>query len=435
METVLLGLFGANPLRFAERDTSPPLWVALRHKVARIRRLGISIGQPTKKKQRERKMAKEKTKFFARLPGENKNLHVNKRNIRNLTLLWGDPAGLVGVYNGRYYGDCTNIYGCPDNLLGDVSKLRGDVSNVRGYCTGVELDCTGLYGDVQNILKMRKAEEEMKKHGIFLNRRSFLTNEENEKLWDVWLKLANSTIGMEPEEYKLIEHPIKNKPPFPVDVWGRHYVVDKEGDIVCFSVNPADILLLRTNQEIQTCWSVYDKNNGRGRMRLLLARACINPTVGVCFKIKTVEKFNIFTRLPFRYYKHSGGTFFQYTNEGLQPFGRQETDVTQWFKKTSAYIQPYVVGHDGNNSLGHKGQDNLMFYEKFIKDDFSLWKEKRYDKPEGTEHILANFDGVVFLDGDFKVLKKSDGLADDFVEKQIACLRKRIDTGVFDEKI
>lgn len=373
--------------------------------------------------------------FITRLPGESDYLFVNKHNITRLTMLWGDPTGLVGEYDWNTYGDCTNIVGRLSGLKGDVSKLKGDVTNVKGYCTGVELDCTGLVGDVRTIYRLKIEEERFKNGGLYLNKHRFLTNEENERLWDIWLKIANCTIGMDKKEYDLISKPIKNIPPFPVDRWGRYYVADTDGDIVCFSINPADILLLRTNQEIQTCWSIYDKNNGPLRMRLLLARACINPTVGVCFKIKSVEKFNIFNKLPFKYYKHKDGTFFQYNDKGIYRFGNAYIDTSKWFADLDCSPKPYVVGHDGVNALGHAGQKALMFYEKYIKKDFALWNEQRYALPENCEHVLSNFDGVVFLDKDFNILFKTDRLDLPFVNKQIECLKDRIETGVFNEEI
>lgn len=407
--------------------------------VIQIRRLGVSIGPPKARiNQREKNMARAllDSEFYSRLPGEQKLLHVNKHNIRRLTMLWGDPSGLIGEYSGRCYGDCTNIYGkIKSSLRGDVSKLRGDVSGVEGYCTGLEMDCTGLKGDIQALYRLKMEEARFKKSGLFLNKHHFLTNEENERLWTVWQKIANSTMGLSDVEYLSIAQPIKNRPPFSVDSWGRHYEVDTDGNVVCFSINPVDILLLRTNQEIQSCWSIYDKNNRHLRMRLLLARACLNPTVGVCFKIKSVEKFNIFNGLPFRYYKHAEGTFFQYTNKGLCPFGDIRIDITKWFERVCEPIKPYVVGHDAPNSLGHTAQKNLMFYEKYIKPDFSLWKEKRMTPPEGSEHILANFEGAIFLDKDFNVLDKTVDFSDEFVAKQIACLKYRINTGVFNEEV
>ena len=379
-------------------------------------------------------MAKQKSEFFVKLPGERTLLHVTKHNITKLTLLKGDPSGLIGNYEFKCYGDCTNIYGRIYDLRGDISKLSGDVSNVYGYATGCELDCTGLIGDVQILYLQKVAEEAFKKNGIYLNKHRFLTNEENEELWQVWQKIANSTIGLKKEEYKLIKNPVKNKPPFEVDKWGRHYIADSDGNIICFSINPADILLLRTNQESQTCWSIYDKNNGGLRMRLLLARACINPTVGVCFKIKYIDKFNIFPGLSFKYYKHSLGTFFQYDEGGLLPFGNVGINVGTWFNKYDRYektIEPLVVGHDGIHTLGHGDQNKLTFYEKFIKEDFSLWKEHSYVKPEGCEHILSNFLGSIFLDGDFNVITKTYNFTDAFVKRHIKCLKDRIDSGVF----
>ena len=380
-------------------------------------------------------MARQDSSFFmVKLPGESKLLHITKQNIRKLTMLRGDPIGLMGTYDFKYYGDCSNIYGRVRGLVGDISKLRGDVSNVSGYCTGCELDCTNLSGDVQNLYRIKIEEERFKKGGLFLNKHKFLTNEDNERLWDVWLKIANSTIGMTNEEYALIDKPIKNKPPFPVDVWGRHYVADQNGEIVCFSINPVDILLLRTNQEIQTCWSIYDKHNRNVRMRLLLARACINPTVGVCFRIKFVDKFNIFNGLPFKYYKHTQGTFFQYNSEKLYPFGDERLDVSKWFKRGEGSIAPYVVGHDGQQTLGHGDQKFLTFYEKYIKRDFALWKEKNYTLPDNCEHVLSNFEGCIFLDKDLNVIW-ADQFANDFVAKQVQCLKERMETGVFDEKV
>lgn len=380
-------------------------------------------------------MARATSCFFARLPGEYALKHITKANIRKLTMLTGDPSGLEGEYDFMTYGDCTNIYGKFRGLKGDVSKLRGDVSNIRGYCTGVDIDCTGLSGDIQKIYKIKLEEERFKKNGVFLNKHRFLTNAENEKLWDVWLKIANSTIGMTDEEYKLIQKPVKNKPPFDVDVWGRHYEVDENGDVICFSINPADILLLRTNQEQQTCWSIYDKKNGRLRMRLLLARASINPTVGVCFRIKSIDKFNIFNGLSFKYYKHQDGTYFQYNNNGLQPFGNVNIDVTKWFERENGCIEPFVVGHDSVCSLGHDGQNEMTFYERFIKKDFALWRDKMYELPEGTVHVLSNFNGVICLDIDFNILFKSECFSKEFADKQIKCLQDRLATGVFNEEV
>ncbi len=376
---------------------------------------------------------KRNSRFFVKLPGETKILHINKHNIRKLTMLTGDPDGLYGEYFFKYYGDCTNIYGHIGDLRGDISKLKGDVTNVFGYCTGCELDCTGLRGDIQTLYRQKLEEEKFKKNGLYLSRHRFLTNEENETLWQVWLKIANSTLGLKKDEYKLIKNPVKNKPPFPVDKWGRHYEVDQCGNVVCFSINPADILLLRTNQEVQTCWSIYDKNNAQLRMRLLLARACINPTVGVCFVIKYIDKFNIFPGLPFKYYKHSQGTFFQYDEGGLLPFGNTGLNVDRWFNKYNYYdktIEPLVVGHDGRCNLGHGGQTKLMFYERYIKDDFALWKENSYVKPDGTEHIISNFNGTIFLDKDFNVISKTYGFSDAFIKRQIKCLRDRITEGI-----
>ena len=347
----------------------------------------------------------------------------------------GDPTGLEGEYMYRTYGDCTRIFGHFGGIYGDVSGLEGDITHIKGYCTGVKMCVTGLSGDIQKIYKTKLEEERFRKSGLYLKKNKFLTNEDNEKLWDVWLKIANCTTGMAKEEYDLIFRPIKNRPPFKVDIWGRHYVPDQNGDIICFSINPADILFLRTNQELQTCWSIYDKKNHNLRMRLLLARACINPTVGVCFRIKSIDKFNIFNGLSFKYYKHQDGTFFQYNEKGLFPFGDVRIDITQWFNHLENEIEPYVVGHDSYRAIGHDGQRQLMFYEKYIKKDFTLWHERGLDLPDDCEYVLSNFEGVVFLDKDFNILFKTDQLDLPFVQKHIECLKERIDTGVFDEKV
>lgn len=363
-------------------------------------------------------------------PCEKKPRIIRNHNLTKLTMLRGDCSAICGKYTHNIYGDCSNICGNISNLLGDVSGLSGDVTRLSGVCTGIKCNCDLLErGNIVSSYKKWVAQQELIKYPLFCSKTRFLTEEDNERLWEVWLKLANSTIGLTDSEYSSIRNPMKNKPPFPVDKWGRCYIRE-EDSVVVFSINPVDIFLLRTNQEQQTCWSIYDKTNGNLRMRLLLALNSINPTVGVCFRIKYIDKFNIFTKLPFKYYKHKDGTFFQYNEKGVRGFGDIRIDLAKYYPDTGEFIEPKIYGHDGNN-CGHGRQSSLIFYEKYIKEDFSL---VRAQKPEGCEHVLANFDGWVFLDKNLDIID-SKYLCDSDVKKWVDCLRRKIEVGCFDEKV
>lgn len=357
---------------------------------------------------------------------------LNKNNLRRYTNLTGDCTGVVGSYDGRIYGDCTNITGSIYGLYGDVSGLSGDVTKVTGCCTGIVMDCTGMSGDIILAYNRKKFLEKFEKDGIFCSRQRFLTEEDNIKLWDVWKKLAYSTIGLTGEEYDNIEYPVKNKTPFPVDKWGRCYMPSEDG-IRVFSINPVDIMLLRTNQEIQSCWSLYDKANGHLGMRLLIALNAINPTVGCTFIIKKIDKFNIFNGLSFRYYKHDKGTFFQYNENGIVPFGQTYCDLTPFVPVVRDSIYPSIYGHDGYNNLGHARQGNILFYEKFIKKDFSYAKD--VDVEEG-QHLLSNYNGYVLLNSDFEIIKNTlDDWDKDYLDDCIKSFKILHARGVYDEKI
>lgn len=276
------------------------------------------------------------------------------------------------------YGNISNIYGAiHKDLKGDVSGLKGCITNLYGDATGITIDIPEKLKKPTNILDLV--------HPDIVKHFHLISNEDNQILLKVWNVLAHHTIGITDEERFLFDNPKKCKPPFDVDRWGRKYVIDTDHDYMwVFSINPADIMFAKDVNKCSTCFCI---NSGSKRwemgMRCLIALNCINPNLGVAFKIKrnSVKKMNQFDGIKFKWYEPEQATFFQYTSDKMYIWNTYEFDngfkhpakLCCW-SDIKGHIKP-IYGHDGVN-CEHKRQEGLAYLETFIKDGYKWYRGK-----------------------------------------------------------
>jgi hypothetical protein len=308
-----------------------------------------------------------------------KNYHI----LRNADFCYGEC--FVGEhYKGCVlYGDASNIYGrisgitgeIHKDLYGDVSGLSGDITNLYGNATGIELHIGEKLKTPTHINTLLEPD--------FIKHYHLLSNEENQTLLKVWNVLCHHTIGVTDEERALFDNPVKCKPPFSVDRWGRHYVEDKSKEYVwVYSINPADITFAKDVNKCSTCFC-WNSGSNRWRlgMRCLIALDSVNPNLGVIFKIKkdSVKKMNQFNNIKFKWYEPESATFFQYNSKGIYIWNRYEFGNNHqhpcmlWscedlFKKIKK-----IYGHDGIN-CDHERQKELAYLETFIKKGYRWYR-------------------------------------------------------------
>lgn len=326
-----------------------------------------------------------------------KNYHI----LRNADFCYGEC--FVGEhYKGCVlYGNASNIYGRisgitgeihPD-LYGDISGITGDITNLYGNTTGIELHIGERLKKPTHINTLLEPD--------FIKHYHLLSNEENQTLLKVWNVLCHHTIGVTDEERALFDNPVKCKPPFAVDRWGRHYVEDKSKEYVwVYSINPADITFAKDVNKCSTCFC-WNSGSSRWRlgMRCLIALDSVNPNLGVIFKIKkdSVKKMNQFDKIKFKWYEPEQATFFQYNSKGIYIWNRYEFGNNHqhpcmlWscedlFKK----IQK-IYGHDGIN-CDHDRQKELAYLETFIKSGYRWYRgeDKSFPLTNNTQDFTKN---------------------------------------------
>ena len=308
--------------------------------------------------------------------GENPNIHF----IRNTDYVFGNLR--VSGNGSDLFGDAKHIYGDISSIFGEIHPdLCGDVSNISGCITNLTGDVTGIRIYIKKPLTKATHIQDLLNPG-FMKRFSLLSNEDNQILMKVWSCLAHHTIGVTDEERALFDKPIKCIPPFIVDRWGRKYVKDKNPNYMwVFSINPADIMFAKDVNKCSTCFCL---NSGSERwmsgMRCLIALNCVNPNLGVAFKIKTnsIKKMNQFEGIKFKWYEPENATFFQYNSKTVyiwETYGNNwemlpfETGYKDELTRT---IKP-IYGHDGIN-CGHDKQKGLAYLEIFIKSGYKWYR-------------------------------------------------------------
>lgn len=274
-------------------------------------------------------------------------------------------------------GDISNIKGViHPELSGDVSGLVGDITNLTGCATGKNVVLNKKLNVPTNIdsLLENHLDKEFK----------LLSNQDNIILMKVWNTLAHHTIGVTESERNLFDNPVKVKPMFPVDKWGRYYTRYNDDYIVVYSVNPADIMLAKDVNKCSTCFCL---NSGTGHwdlgMRCLISLNCINPNLGVAFLIKkdSIKTLNQFNGIKFKWYDPEDASFFQYDSKDIYFWydARIFNKFTDnWFPDDAKLI----YGHDGRNK-GHDRQKELAYLETFIKDAYR-WNKDDKDFPLTT---------------------------------------------------
>ena len=289
-----------------------------------------------------------------------------------------------GFYNGSsLQGDASKICGDISRIYGVIHKeLKGNISGLKGCITNLYGDATGVVLEIPRKLKKPTHILDLI-HPDVIKYFHLISNEDNQTLLKVWNVLAHHTIGVTDEERFLFDHPKKCKPPFDVDRWGRKYVVDKTSEYAwVFSINPADIMFAKDVNKCSTCFCI---NSGSAKwglgMRCLISLNCINPNLGVAFKIKrdSVKKMNQFNGIKFKWYEPEAATFFQYDSEKLYVWNTYEFSNDFSFpaklcglSDIRTNIKP-IYGHDGFN-CDHKRQKTLAYLETFIKDGYKWYR-------------------------------------------------------------
>ena len=321
---------------------------------------------------------------------------------------------LNGVVSNRLYGDISGVIGTiSDELIGDISGITGDVTNVVGNCTGIKLHIKHRVDTKTNINTLTKRP--------LSGKLRLLSNEDSEKSFNAYRKLAHCTLGLTDQEREAIDRPTKLRPPFNIDKWGRHYT-EKDGCTWVYSINPADIMFLKEIGPLNSCFCITSQSaNGRwhAAMRTLLALNCTNKNLCCIFKISNEEptrRMRMFKDLDFVWFKPIEGGFIQYNEkgEGQQWDCRPTLDIEGHFLplQDEKSIAP-IYGHDGIN-IGHDRQKRMAYLELFIKDEHSWVQDKDWIKK--SENIITNNHWDICYDGDWTELNRC---GDSFDNKDI----------------
>lgn len=344
---------------------------------------------------------------------------------RTIRMRFSQERGWENIHCMSLRGDAQNITGDASNirgdinsgLYGDVSKLRGDITNVIGNATGVKFDIDAYR------LARRLDDESINLDDIIcqvdcspVSKYRTLTYKENAILMKAWRALCYHTIGLEQDVYVKFDKPVKVKPPFPVDKWGRFYKEDN-GTLYVYSVNPADIMLAKDVNKCATCFCL---NSGRGKwtlgMRCLIAEASVNPNLGVVLKFRKQEitkKLNQFKGIKFRWFDPDEASFFQYTSKNATCFYSSENArLLPCFNGNIARedIVP-IWGHDGICKPQDARQKNLAYLETFIKPEYA-WYDG-YHKEFPLVNNYENFYESEISDEWKEQIKRANNMADE----------------------
>ena len=316
-------------------------------------------------------------------------------------------------------GNAENIYGqIPEFLYGDVSNLSGDITFVCGDATGVELNID-LYRRRAMITRDAVINlDEMKSCKVpeLSNKYKTLTYKDNTILMKAWKTFCYHTIGLEQDVYDKFDNPVKVKPPFPVDKWGRFY--EELGDTMhIYSVNPADIMLAKDVNKCATCFCL---NSGRERwtagMRCLIAEATVNPNLGVVLEFRKkdmTKKLNQFKGVKFRWFDPDSASFFQYTSKHAGCFcSYDNSNLLPCFDGviSSETVVP-IHGHDGIYKPQGKRQNKLAYLETFIKPEYAWYDGENKDFPLVNNY--KNFYESDISDEWKEQIKRANNMADE----------------------
>lgn len=344
---------------------------------------------------------------------------------RTRRMRFSQERGWEKIHCMRLFGNAKNITGDASNirgninpkLYGDVSKLRGDITNVIGNATGVELDIDAYR------LARKLDDKSINLDDIIcqvdcspVSKYRKLTYKENAILMKAWRALCYHTIGLEQDVYDKFDKPVKVKPPFPVDKWGRFYKEDN-GALYVYSVNPADIMLAKDVNKCATCFCL---NSGREKwtlgMRCLIAEASVNPNLGVVLKFRKqdiTKKLNQFKGIKFRWFDPDEADFFQYTSKNATCFFSSENrNLLPCFNGNIARedIVP-IWGHDGICLPQYARQKKLAYLETFIKPEYT-WYDG--DNPEfPLVNNYQNFYESEISDEWKEQIKRANNMADE----------------------
>lgn len=316
-------------------------------------------------------------------------------------------------------GDVENIHGkIPDTLYGDVSGLSGDISYVSGDATGVELNID-LYRKrkiMRSNVVINLDEINTRKTPALSNKYKTLSYKDNTILMKAWRTFCYHTIGLEQDVYDKFDSPVKVKPPFPVDKWGRHY--EESGDTMrIYSVNPADIMLAKDVNKCATCFCL---NSGTSRwgpgMRCLIAEATVNPNLGVVLEFRKqdmTKKLNQFKGVKFRWFDPDSASFFQYTSQHADCFYSYENHgLLPCFDGVVGFgnVVP-IYGHDGICKNQYERQKKLAYLETFIKPEYKWYNG---DNPEfPLVNNYQNFYESEISDEWKEQIKRANNMADE----------------------
>lgn len=316
-------------------------------------------------------------------------------------------------------GNAKNIYGkIPELLYGDVSGLSGDITFVSGDATGVELD-TDLYRKRAMIKQDAVINlDEMKASAVstISNKYKTLSYKDNTILMKAWRTFCYHTIGLKQNVYDQFDNPVKVKPPFPVDKWGRFYKEDN-GTLYVYSVNPADIMLAK---DVNKCASCFCLNSGNKRwtagMRCLIAEASVNPNLGVVLEFRKkdmTKKLNQFKGVKFRWFDPDKASFFQYTSRHagcFLPYDNRELLPCFDGGISREDVVP-IYGHDGIFDDQYKRQKSLAYLETFIKPEYAWYDGGNPEFPLVNNY--QNFYESEISDEWKEQIKRANNMADE----------------------
>ncbi len=334
---------------------------------------------------------------------------------------FGEIVRTIVVYGDakNITGDVENIYGkIPDALYGDVSGLSGDISYVSGDATGVELNID-LYRNqrlIRGDVIINIDEINAIKLPAFSNRYKTLSYKDNTILMKAWRTFCYHTIGLEQDVYDKFDNPVKVKPPFPVDKWGRHYE-ESGGTMRIYSVNPADIMLAKDVNKCATCFCL---NSGTSRwtagMRCLIAEASVNPNLGVVLEFRKkdmTKKLNQFKGIKFRWFDPDQASFFQYTSKHAGCFSSYENhNLLPCFDGAVGLgnVVP-IYGHDGICNAQEVRQKKLAYLETFIKPEYAWYNGTHKEFPLVNNY--QNFYESEISDEWKEQIKRANNMADE----------------------
>lgn len=329
------------------------------------------------------------------------------QQLSNVDAIYGELAPrfyarLGRITNYGIYGDARNISGNISGIYGGVSPdLIGDVSGIKGDVTHLYGDCTGIEYTIKRPLESRTNIKDLinDKRLNVVREFNLLSNQDNITLMKVWNTLAHHTIGITNDERNLFDNPVKCKPPFPVDKWGRYYERLDKDNLIVISVNPADIMFAKDVNKCSTCFCL---NSGSNKwdlgMRCLIALNSVNQNLGVAYVIKkdSIKKLNQFEGIKFKWYDPEKVSFFQYNEKSIFVWDYISDELlAKYYNSLNERFEvpEKIYGHDGMNQ-GHRRQKELAYLETFIKNGWRWYRGKNENLPLVNNYKDFNEDEI-----------------------------------------